>query len=49
MENLNLAEKSHQMIWHPCSQMKDYETFKPLNIKSASGSLIELENGEKNH
>lgn len=34
-------------IWHPCSQMKDYETFKPLMVKQARGSYIELENGRK--
>ncbi|QHG92598.1 adenosylmethionine--8-amino-7-oxononanoate transaminase [Coxiella endosymbiont of Amblyomma sculptum] len=34
-------------IWHPCSQMKDYEEFKPLVIKSASGSFIKLQNGKK--
>lgn len=33
-------------IWHPCSQMKDYETFKPLVIESASGSHIKLANGK---
>ena len=27
-------------IWHPCSQMKDYETFTPLNITKAQGSFI---------
>lgn len=33
--------------WHPCSQMKDYETFKPLLIKQAYGSYIELTNKKK--
>lgn len=37
----------HNHIWHPCSQMKDYELFKPLIIKRASGSYFELENGQK--
>ena len=32
-------------IWHPCSQMKDYEVFKPLKIKRAYGSMIEVESG----
>jgi adenosylmethionine-8-amino-7-oxononanoate aminotransferase len=32
-------------IWHPCSQMKDYELFKPLTIKQARGSYIELNDG----
>jgi len=34
-------------IWYPCSQMKDYESFIPLEVKSASGSYIELTNGKK--
>ena len=34
-------------IWHPCSQMKDYEKFPPLRIKSASGSVITTESGKK--
>ena len=34
-------------IWHPCSQMKDYETFKPLQIESAQGSYLKLKNGQK--
>ncbi len=34
-------------IWHPCSQMKDYETFKPLHIVRASGCYLELANGKK--
>lgn len=34
-------------IWHPCSQMKDYEQFPPLVIKRACGSYIELADGKK--
>lgn len=34
-------------IWHPASQMKDYETFAPLPIKSAQGAYIELKDGSK--
>jgi adenosylmethionine-8-amino-7-oxononanoate aminotransferase len=36
-----------QYIWHPCSQMKDYELFKPLVVKRAYGSYIELADGKK--
>ncbi|WP_264435452.1 adenosylmethionine--8-amino-7-oxononanoate transaminase [Coxiella endosymbiont of Dermacentor marginatus] len=45
MESIELLDLKH--IWHPCSQMKDYEKFKPLVIKSALGSHIELQNGKK--
>ncbi len=33
--------------WHPCSQMKDYEQFRPLVIKRAYGSYLELSDGKK--
>lgn len=33
--------------WHPCSQMKDYESFPPMLIKSAYQSYIELQNGHR--
>lgn len=45
MESIEILDLKH--VWHPCSQMKDYEEFKPLLIKSASGSYIELKNGKK--
>ena len=28
----NLAEKDLKYIWHPCSQMKDYEELKPIVV-----------------
>jgi adenosylmethionine-8-amino-7-oxononanoate aminotransferase len=42
-----MIERDLKHIWHPCSQMKDYETFKPLEIVGASGSHFELKNGQK--
>lgn len=33
--------------WHPCSQMKDYESFPPLHVVKAEGSWITLANGQK--
>lgn len=27
-------------VWHPCSQMKDYESFKPIVIKRAKGAYL---------
>lgn len=44
---LALTERDHKHIFHPCSQMKDYEKFKPLEVVSASGCKIELVNGIK--
>lgn len=34
-------------MWHPCSQMKDYEDFPPLVVSSAKGSYIYLADGRK--
>lgn len=34
-------------VWHPCSQMKDYETLPPVRIKSARGSYFIDENGNQ--
>ncbi len=36
-----------QHLWHPCSQMKDYENFPPLVINKARGSYLELADGRK--
>ncbi|AAO90529.1 adenosylmethionine--8-amino-7-oxononanoate transaminase [Coxiella burnetii] len=46
LEN-DMQRLDSQHVWHPCSQMKDYEQFKPLIIKKAYGSYIELSNGQK--
>jgi adenosylmethionine-8-amino-7-oxononanoate aminotransferase len=42
-----LIKSDHKHIWHPCSQMKDYEVFKPLVVASANGSYIDLADGKK--
>lgn len=42
-----MIERDLKHIWHPCSQMKDYETFKPLEVVGANGSYIELKDGKK--
>jgi len=35
--NMNLVEKDLKYIWHPCSQMKDYEELKPIIIDHGKG------------
>lgn len=42
-----LIEKDMQYNWHPCSQMKDYESFKPLVVSGASGNYIKLKEGKQ--
>ncbi|MEN9916465.1 MAG: adenosylmethionine-8-amino-7-oxononanoate aminotransferase [Pseudomonadota bacterium] len=44
---MDLINRNLQHIWHPCSQMKDYEAFPPLIIKKAYGSYIELADGRR--
>ncbi len=50
--DVNITELEMQRLdlqynWHPCTQMKDFESCKPLVIKKAYGSTIELQNGQK--
>ncbi|MEE9911362.1 MAG: adenosylmethionine--8-amino-7-oxononanoate transaminase [Deltaproteobacteria bacterium] len=35
-----LQEKDLQYIWHPCSQMKDYEDFPPIVIERGKGAYL---------
>lgn len=37
---MNLSEKDLQYIWHPCSQMKDYEELSPIIIQHAKGMYL---------
>lgn len=36
-----LQEKDLKYIWHPCSQMKDYEKFPPIVIEKGKGVFLE--------
>ena len=36
----NWAEKDLKYIWHPCSQMKDYETLPPIVIEKGKGVYL---------
>lgn len=36
----DLQQKDLRFIWHPCSQMKDYEDFPPILIERASGAYL---------
>ena len=33
-------------LWHPCAQMKDYETFSPLKINQANQEFLYLSDGK---
>jgi len=45
--NTDWLERDLKHLWHPCSQMKDYQQFPPLLVRSARGSYIELANGQR--
>lgn len=40
-------EKDLKYIWHPCSQMKDYETLSPMIIEKGEGIYLYDINGKK--
>ncbi|HHV29508.1 MAG TPA: adenosylmethionine--8-amino-7-oxononanoate transaminase [Clostridium sp.] len=40
MQLYDLQEKDLKYIWHPCSQMKDYEDFPPIIIERGEGAYI---------
>lgn len=44
---MTLEERDLRHIWHPCSQMKDYEQLPPVPVKSASGIYLEGYDGKK--
>jgi adenosylmethionine-8-amino-7-oxononanoate aminotransferase len=44
---MNLAQKDLKYIWHPCSQMKDYETFPPIIVERAQGVNLYDTDGNK--
>lgn len=44
---MDLAQRDLKHIFHPCSQMKDYLRYMPVNVESAEGSYLTLSNGEK--
>src|SRR5215208_1753371 len=40
-----LIERDLKHIWHPCTQMKDFESYPPLIIKKAKGSYLYTNQG----
>jgi adenosylmethionine-8-amino-7-oxononanoate aminotransferase len=43
----SLQKRDLNHVWHPCSQMKDYEDFPPIVIKSGKGIYLYDENGKQ--
>ncbi|MCG3088332.1 adenosylmethionine--8-amino-7-oxononanoate transaminase [Sporosarcina cyprini] len=42
----DMQRRDLRHVWHPCSQMKDYEEFPPIVIKSGKGIYLYDENGK---
>src|SRR5882757_5031330 len=40
-----IASRDVEVFWHPCSQMRDYKDFPPLEVVSARGSRLTLADG----
>ena len=47
MNNLNLKNRDLDVLWHPCTQMKDHETLPLIPIKKAHGIYLEDFEGNK--
>ena len=47
MSMKELQEKDLKYVWHPCSQMKDYEKFPPIVIEKGKGVFLEDVEGNK--
>ncbi len=45
--NEELVEKDLKYVWHPCSQMQDYEELRPIIIKSGEGVNLYSIDGKK--
>ncbi|MDU7441397.1 MAG: aminotransferase class III-fold pyridoxal phosphate-dependent enzyme, partial [Clostridium sp.] len=45
--SISLEEKDLKHIWHPCSQMKDYEKLPPIVIDHAKGMYLYDIHGKK--
>lgn len=45
-ENRSLSERDFKLIWHPCSQMKDYETLPPIVIDRGKGVFLYAPDGK---
>jgi adenosylmethionine---8-amino-7-oxononanoate aminotransferase len=42
-----LVDRDLAVVWHPCSQMRDYHEFPPLEIVSAQGGWLTLADGRR--
>ncbi len=43
----DIAARDLEVFWHPCSQMRDYRDFPPLEIVGARGTRLQLADGRQ--
>ncbi len=46
-DTASLIARDLNVLWHPCAQMRDYESFAPLHVVGASGSRLRLADGSE--
>lgn len=47
MDNASLKKRDLAVLWHPCSQMKDYERYPMTPIKRGDGVYLEDFDGNR--
>ena len=47
VDRMSLIARDLAAIWHPCSQMSDYQDFPPLPVSSAAGCRLRLADGRE--
>lgn len=47
MKNKDLSQRDLEVLWHPCTQMKDHESLPPIPIKSGKGVWLEDYDGNR--
>jgi len=40
-DNITMAERDLNVLWHPCIQMKDHETIPLIPVRKGKGAYLE--------
>src|SRR4030042_1061625 len=47
LSNLHISLRDLQVLWHPCTQMRDHEDYPPIAIKRGEGVWLEDYDGRR--
>ncbi|HJW80979.1 MAG TPA: adenosylmethionine--8-amino-7-oxononanoate transaminase [Acidiferrobacterales bacterium] len=47
MNNTDLTQRDLRVLWHPCTQMRDHESFPPIAIRHGKGVWLEDYDGRR--